>query len=219
MLSDQEGSLCWSFAYCFPSLSALLWSAIYQWERNYIFQIRKLAGFCLGFVSVRHCKMKGRENWLPSWLWFLVASARAEQLRRQCWWWRQWQKWIRWWLRTRKQQPERAGSRTPAQTTGLQQPTGALGILCPWVLGNTFAPVAQSGEVNNLWEITLFLFCPSISSSTLVAISFINYFCLKCLKLVFFPFIRSGTKNFLMFKLDLEKAEDPEIILPTSVRS
>ena len=187
--------------------------------------------------------MKGRENWLPFWLWFLVASARAEQLRRQCWWWRQrwlwWQRqqWIRWWLRTRKQQQAGSvgsrtpaqptglqqagsvGSRTPAQTTGLQQPTGAVGILCPWVLGNTFAPVAQSGEVNNLWEITLFLFCPSISSNTLVAISFINYFCLKCLKLVFFPLIRSGTKNFLMFKLDLEKAEDPEIILPTSVGS
>ena len=83
------------------------------------------------------------------------------------------------------------------------------------------SPFPVSNEVSISWFAFLFQssFCPSISSSTLVAISFINYFCLKCLKLVFFPFIRSGTKNFLMFKLDVEKAEDPEIILPTSVGS
>ena len=28
-----------------------------------------------------------------------------------------------------------------------------------------------------------------------------------------------GTENFQMFKLDLEKAEEPDIILPTSIRS
>ena len=37
--------------------------------------------------------------------------------------------------------------RAPAHTTGLQQPTGASGCLGPWVLGNTFAPLAQSGDV------------------------------------------------------------------------
>ena len=36
-----------------------------------------------------------------------------------------------WCLWTQEQQPVSAGSQAPAQTAGLQQPTGTLGILCP----------------------------------------------------------------------------------------
>ena len=41
----------------------------------------------------------------------------------------------------------------------------------------------------------------------------------KCSKLFKQGFNRMWTKNFHMFKLDLEKAEEPEIKLPTSARS
>ena len=33
------------------------------------------------------------------------------------------------------------------------------------------------------------------------------------------PDVQAGTENFQMFKLDLEKAEEPEIKLPISVGS
>ena len=50
---------------------------------------------------------------------------------------------------------------------------------------------------------------------------FFLWLCLFILSGVISPLISSNTwtVNFQMFKLDLEKAEDPEIKLPTSVRS
>ena len=41
----------------------------------------------------------------------------------------------------------------------------------------------------------------------------------QCLKFPMQRFSNTGTMNFQMFKLDLEKAEEPEIKLPTSTGS
>ena len=49
---------------------------------------------------------------------------------------------------------------------------------------------------------------------TIALISHGSKFMLKCFKLVF---NRIQTENFQIYKLDLEKAEEPEIKLPTSV--
>ena len=61
------------------------------------------------------------------------------------------------------------------------------------------------------------IMCQECSNyGTIVHISQANKAMLKLSKLVFNS---TWTENFQMFKLDLEKAEEPEIKLPTSIGS
>ena len=75
--------------------------------------------------------------------------------------------------------------------------------------------------VNSDWKRSVFIPIPKKGNAkecsnyhTIALISHGSKFMLKCFKLVF---NRIQTENFQIYKLDLEKAEEPEIKLPTSV--